>query len=191
MRTCCLILFALAVAHTTMSQAMNDLHNRRLKMQVLSDTPLSEKPEMYFETVVAAGIWVPQSTGEGGPLILPTQVKILCAKSVNECSELSVVLGPVPDKVSVADLKIAYYVIRQWDQHGLSASYGGDESSRCQRHVLTMDFDSGAVGLADVPTHNGGCENATATYSYSLVNGTYYVDTTPGNDVDKRGRSRK
>lgn len=55
MRTCLLILFALATANRTTGQAMNDLHNRRLKMQILSDTPLSEKPEMYFETVVAAG----------------------------------------------------------------------------------------------------------------------------------------
>jgi hypothetical protein len=65
------------------------------------------------------------------------------------------------------------------------ASYGGDSASRCQRHVLTMDFDSGAVSVSDIPTRKKGCEAFTETDSYRLVRGNYYVDTSPGNNMDK------
>jgi hypothetical protein len=74
----------------------------------------------------------------------------------------------------------------KWDEHGLTASYGGDESSRCQRHVLTIDFDSGAASVSDIPTRKTGCEAFTETDSYRLIWGHYYVDTTPNNDLDKK-----
>ena len=62
---------------------------------------------------------------------------------------------------------------------------GRDRVSRCQRHVLTMDFDSGAVSVADIPTHKKGCEALKETDSYRLVRGNYYVGTSPGNNMDK------
>lgn len=88
--------------------------------------------------------------------------------------------------VGIQDLDTTIYDIDQWDEHGLTASYGGDEPSRCQRHVLTLDFDSGAVSVSDIPTRKVGCEAFTETDSYKLVRGQYYVDTTPGNDLDKK-----
>jgi hypothetical protein len=103
-----------------------------------------------------------------------------------ECTEISVTLGVVIVSVSIEDLDTTTYNIDKWDEHGLTASYGGDESSRCQRHVLTIDFDSGAVSVSDIPTRKAGCEAFTETDSYKLVRGNYYVDTTPGNDLDKK-----
>lgn len=80
----------------------------------------------------------------------------------------------------------ASYEVNKWDEHGLTASYGEDESSRCQHPVLTLDFDSGAVCVADIPTRKAGCEAFAETDSYKLVRGKYYVDATPGNDLDKK-----
>jgi hypothetical protein len=118
--------------------------------------------------------------------VLPQQVKILCSKFLKECTEISVTLSPVPTLVGIEGVDNTIYDIDQWDDHGLMASYGGDESSRCQRHVLTIDFESGAVSVSDIPTHMTGCEAFTETDSYKLVRGQYYVDTTPGNDLDKK-----
>ena len=98
----------------------------------------------------------------------------------------SVTLGPVKDMVIIKDIDDTMYDVDRWDSHGLTASYGGGvRFSRCQRHVLTMDFDSGAVSVSDIPTRKKGCEVFTETNSYRLVRGMYYVDTSPGNDMDK------
>jgi hypothetical protein len=97
-----------------------------------------------------------------------------------------VTLVPAPGTVNIQDLGTESYGVDKWDEHGVTASYGGDYASRCQRHVLTLDFDSGAVSLTDIPTHKVGCEAFGETASYKLVYGNYYVDTSPGNDSDKK-----
>jgi hypothetical protein len=114
------------------------------------------------------------------------QVKLWCSKNSKVCTETSVTLGAVPTLVSIEDMDNTDYDVDKWDEHGLTASYGGNETSRCQRHVLTIDFDSGAVSVADILTRKTGCEAFTETDSYKLVRGKYYVDTTPGNDLDKK-----
>jgi hypothetical protein len=103
-----------------------------------------------------------------------------------ECVETSVTLGLMRDMVSIQDIDDTTYDVDKWDSHGLTASFGGDASSRCQRHVLTMDFESGAVSVADIPTRQKGCEAFTETNSYRLVRGMYYVDASPANDMDKQ-----
>jgi hypothetical protein len=160
-------------------------HNDRLKTLVLPGPPLV-KTNSYSYSAVASGIWFSESSDPKKALVLPQQVKILCSKAAKECTEISVTLGPVPTLVSVEDVDNTTYDVDKWDDHGLTASYGGDESSRCQRHVLTVDFDSGAVSVSDIPTHKKGCEMFPETDSYKLVRGQYYVDTTPGNDLDKK-----
>jgi len=89
--------------------------------------------------------------------------------------------------VAIQEIEDEDYDVSSWDAHGLLASYGGDEvsGSRYQRHVLTMEFESGAVSISDIPTHKKGCEAFTEANSYRLVRGNYYVDTSPGNDMDK------
>lgn len=160
-------------------------HNDRLKTLVLPGPPLTKKSSYAF-SALASGFWVPESKDPHKALVLPLQVRIWCSKSAQECTETSVTLGPVPSMVAVSDIDDTVYDVDKWDEHGLTASYGGDESSRCQRHVLTIDFDSGAVSVSDIPTRKVGCEAFTATDSYKLVRGQYYVDTTPGNDLDKQ-----
>jgi hypothetical protein len=160
-------------------------HNERLKKLVIPGPPLA-KDKSYSFNALATGFWVSDSSDPKKALVLPMQVKIWCSKNVKECTETSVTLGSVPNLVSVEDVDNTIYGVDKWDEHGLTASYGGDESSRCQRHVMTIDFDSGSVSVADIPTHKKGCEAFTETDAYKLVRGKYYIDTTPGNDLDKK-----
>jgi hypothetical protein len=165
-------------------QTSGMFHNERLKTLVLPGSPLfKEKPHT---SALASGFWVAESNDPKKALVLPQQVKIWCSKNSKLCTETSVTLGVVPISVSIQDVDNTEYPVDKWDEHGMTASYGGDESSRCQRHVLTIDFDSGAVSVSDIPTRKTGCEAFTETDSYKLVRGNYYVDATPGNDLDKK-----
>lgn len=160
-------------------------HNERLKTLVLPGSPLL-KDKFHSFTALASGFWVSESNDRKKTLVFPQQVKIWCSKNSKLCTETSVTLGIVPTMVSIQDVDNTDYPVDKWDEHGLTASFGGDATSRCQRHVLTIDFDSGAVSVADIPTRKAGCEAFTETNSYKLVSGQYYVDTTPGNDLDKK-----
>jgi hypothetical protein len=160
-------------------------HNERLKTIVLPGPPLLKEQSHSFNAL-ATGFWVSESKDPKKALLLPMQVKIWCSKNSKLCTETSVTLGAVPTLVSVEDVDNTDYALDKWDEHGLTASFGGDEISRCQRHLLTIDFDSGAVSIADIPTRKAGCEAFAETDSYKLVRGKYYVDTTPGNDLDKK-----
>jgi hypothetical protein len=160
-------------------------HNERLKTLVSPGPPLVESKWHTF-SAVASGFWVSETSDPKKALVLPIQAHVVCSKNVKTCTEISVTLGTVPNLVSVEDIGTTTYDVDKWDERGLTASYGGDESSPCQRHVLTIDFDSGAVSVADIPTHKKGCEAFTETDSYKLVRGKYYIDTTPGNDLDKK-----
>ena len=136
------------------------------------------------------GVWVPESNDPAKALVFPEQVKITCTRSEKTCRELKVTLGALGGMVSIIDIDEIDWPITSWDAHGLLASYGPDVSAtaasdRCHSHVLTMAFGSGAVSTSDIPTHEKGCEEFFATDSYRLARGTYYVDTTPGNDMDK------
>ena len=156
--------------------------NDRLKALSLPDSKIVG--DQYSRLVT--GFWVSESTDPQKALLLPEQVRIRCTRHNKQCEEIIVTLGPVKDMVSVQDIDTATYDVDKWDANGLTASYGGDLSSPCQRHVLTMDFDSGAISVADIPTRKKGCEAFTETDSYRLVRGMYYVDTSPGNDTHKK-----
>lgn len=182
-----LILLAggLATALLTHGQSSSGaFHNDRLKSLVLSGPPLSKASTKTV--VLASGMWVAESSDPKKTLVLPQQVKIWCYKSTKQCEELSVTLGAVPAAVTIEDVDTTTYDIDKWDEHGLTASFGGEETSPCQRHVLTADFDSGAVSVNDIPTRKARCEAFAETDSYKLIRGQYYVDTTPGNDLDKK-----
>jgi len=182
------VLVALLIGFTALviqgQTSSGTFHNERLKTLVLPGFPLfKEKSHM---TALASGFRVAKSNDPKKALLLPQQVKIWCSKNSKRCTETSVTLGVVPISVSIQDVDNTEYSVDKWDEHGVTASFGGDESSRCQRHVLTIDFDSGAVSVSDIPTRKTGCEAFTETDSYKLVRGHYYVDTTPGNDLDKK-----
>jgi hypothetical protein len=133
-------------------------------------------------------MWIPESDDPEKGLAFPEQVSINCSRyrdQAGECIELSVQLGVLPNIVGLQDPESTTYEVDSWDEAGLVAAYGGDELSPCRRHVLTMDFASGAVSVSDIPTHRKGCEAFVRTDSYRLVRGSYYVDTTVNNDADK------
>jgi hypothetical protein len=159
-------------------------HNERLKTISFPDSAIVASSGY----LVVEGIWVPESKEASKALAFPQQVRLECRKYGSDdrrCTEITVTLIPAKWSVTVWRIDTAEYDADTWDAHGLVASYGGDISDKCQRHVLTIDFESGAVSLADVPTHKGGCEAFKETDSYRLVRGHYYVDTTPNNDMDK------
>lgn len=158
-------------------------HNDRLKILSFDNRPIIGTA--YSRTV--DGIWLPESEDSSKSLAFPQQVNIRCVQPLKTCYETSVTLAVVPISVAIQEIAQEEYTIYSWDAHGLVASYGGDEESgsKCQRHVLTMDFESGAVSVSDIPTHKKGCEMFKETDSYRLQRGNYYVDTTPGNDADK------
>jgi hypothetical protein len=189
MKACALVLVILSIASSAQEKKTQSenfsavFHNERLKTYTLKD--ISITGDNYIRLV--SGIWIPESKDPSKALVFPQQVKITCRHSDKTCTEIIVTLAPVPGMVSVQDIDDSEYDVNSWDAHGLLASYGGDEGSAspCQRHVLTMDFDSGAVSVSDIPTHRKSCEAFTETDSYRLVRGNYYVDTSPGNDMDK------
>jgi hypothetical protein len=157
--------------------------NDRLKAEAFKDAPIKE---LHDYMVLVSGHWVAESKDPSKALVFPMQVKIICTHSEKLCKELSVTLAPAPGMVLIQDIDETDYDATAWDDHGLIASYGGDEaSSTCQSHVLTIGFDSGAVSVSDIPTHKKGCEAFKETDSYRLVGGHYWVDTSPGNDMDK------
>jgi len=162
--------------------------NPRLKTMAWPDQPIAGSSRYR----VASGFWVPESKDPRKALGFPVQVRIECHKysaSDMRCTEIGLTLLLTKDAITVEDIQTAYYDIDSWDEHGLIASYGGDETaSRCQRHVLTMVFESGAVSVSDLPTHKKGCEAFSETNSYRLSRGHYYVDTTPKNDLDKAAK---
>jgi hypothetical protein len=165
------------------------LHNDRLKIFTLNDYPVvGDSLSRYV-----AGVWLPESKDPTKSLAMPQQVTISCNKAEKTCTEISITLAPTPVSVAVQDIDEEEYAVDSWDAHGLVASYGGDEdsASKCQRHVMTMDFDSGAVSVSDIPTHRKSCEMFIETNSYRLQRGYYYVDTTPNNDADVPYTQRK
>ncbi len=185
-------LVLVVVSSGVCGNAQSLFSNDRLKVLTLPTRPIIG--DVDYRTV--DGIWVPESKDPGKKLVFPLQVKINChnfGDNDRKCVEIVVALAPVAMMVSVQDIDSEEYDIDRWDAHGLIASYGGGEglSSRCQRHVLTMNFESGAVSVSDIPTHKKGCEAFTETDSYRLVRGGYYVDTSPNNDFDKPAKAGK
>jgi hypothetical protein len=97
----------------------------------------------------------------------PQEVKIRCTVIDLKCTETSTMVSTG----KIEEIKHKEWNITTWDSHRLIAAYGDDPASPCQRHVLTMNFDSGAtaVSASDIPTHREGCEAFTETESYGFV----------------------
>jgi hypothetical protein len=179
--TLLLTIFALVLGASAQQKLSTAFHNERLKTITYPDSAIVGSDHSRLVT----GFWVSESKDPSKALVFPQQVSIRCSHYNKECVEIGVTLAPVKDMVSIQDIDTTTYDVDKWDANGLTASFDGDPSSRCQRHVLTMDFESGAVSVADIPTRQKGCEAFTETDSYRLVRGMYYVDTSPGNDMDK------
>jgi hypothetical protein len=185
MNRICLILIAIFTCGWMYASDLgSSFKNDHLKATTYKDRPIC--CSTWFRE--ADGIWESESKDSGKALVFPQQVKISCHNYGNnnrKCVEIIVTLAATKTMVILQEIDTEEYDIDRWDEHGLIASYGGDDSSKCQRHVLTMDFESGAVSVSDIPTHKKGCEAFIDTDSYRLVRGNYYVDTSPNNDMDK------
>jgi len=161
-------------------------HNDRLKRTELNDYEIPG--DSQWRSV--SGTWVPESNDPAHELLFPEQVTINCRAASRTCEELKIILEPAGGVIFIDGIDETIWQITSWDEHGLLAAYDADPyangaSEKCQRHVLSMSFASGAVSTSDIPTHEKGCEAFKTTDSYRLTRGVYYVDTTPGNDAEK------
>ena len=187
-------LVLVVVSSGVCGNAQSLFSNDRLKVLTLPTRPIIG--DVDYRTVYRH-LGAPESKHPGKKLVFPLQVKINChnfGDNDRKCVEIVVALAPVAMMVSVQDIDSEEYDIDRWDAHGLIASYGGGAGAffpMRQRHVLTMNFESGAVSVSDIPTHKKGCEAFTETDSYRLVRGGYYVDTSPNNDFDKPAKAGK
>ena len=132
---------------------------------------------------VAWGIWVPEVAGND--LIEPEQVSITCSAYNKSCAVLRTRLEVRPWGVELEGPDETDFKVISWDAQGLFAIYGPDRVDKCQRSTLAMSFASGEISLSDIPTHVKGCEVFVITNSYRLIQGQYYVDTTPKNNGSK------
>jgi hypothetical protein len=160
--------------------------NDRLKRAELSDHQIMGDSQWRR----VSGMWVPESNDPAHTLLFSEQVTITCTQASRTCEEWKVTLEPIVGVIFLDDIDETSWEITSWDEHGLLARYDADPSAtavseRCHRHVLSMNFASGAVSSSDIPTHEKGCEAFKVTDSYRLTRGVYYVDTTPGNDAEK------
>jgi hypothetical protein len=160
-------------------------HNERVKTITYPDRPI----DASSRHVTIEGIWVSESKEPSKALVFPQQVRINCltyGSDEKRCTEITLTLAPAKGVVGIGYIDTREWDIDTSDAHGLVASYGGDDiSDKCQRHVLTIAFESGAVSVADIPTHKRGCDAFEETNSYRLVRGHYYVGITPNNDWDR------
>lgn len=169
-------------------------HNDHLKTVVHGDQHI-----LHFgdDQLSVTGIWLPDSGDPSRARLFPEQGRITCIKSEKVCKELLVTLGPDPVSVTIDDVDETDYDIVSWDKSGLTATLGPflwstKPADRCLRHVLTMDFQSNAVLLTDIPTHVKGCEAISSTDTYRLVWGNYSIETPkPDSPKDTNGNAGK
>jgi hypothetical protein len=128
----------------------------------------------------ASGVW--KSEVPGNDLLSPEQVAISCSAPERQCSVQRVRFDADQLGISVKGPDETDYQIVSWDARSLFATHDPDYSDKCHRSVLSMSFATGDVSLSDIPTNEKGCEIFKDTNSYRLIQGNYYVDTTPHND---------
>jgi hypothetical protein len=129
---------------------------------------------------VASGIW--KGEGSDSDLMSPEQISITCWADEKSCSVMTISLDVDKLGISIKGPDETDYRIDSWDTEGLVAIHDPNMTDTCHRSILSMSFAAGEVSLSDIPTHAKGCEIFKETNSYRLVDGQYYVDTTPKND---------
>lgn len=172
-----------APAMLSPSSPLIQIGNGRLKMSGFESMPINAEEGF----LIVDGIWLPDSNKPDDALAFPEQVRITCDKTEKVCRELKVTLSEVvKGMLVIGGPDETEWPISSWDARGLFATYGpskhGNDSDKCQRHVLTMAFGSGAISTSDIPTHEKGCEIFLKTNSYRLARANYWFDTSPGND---------
>lgn len=118
----------------------------------------------------------------GAQLMFPEQVRVECDAQEKQCKVLQVSFDLDQFGVAIKGPDETDYQIVSWDVKSLFATHDPDFRDKCHRSVLTISFANWDVSLSDIPTHEKGCEIFKDTNSYRLIQGNYYVDTTPNND---------
>jgi hypothetical protein len=158
--------------------------NNRLKANTYPDTPI----KAFMGIAVAGGFWLPEDSKT--QQLFAEQVDISCIKDEAVCHELTIPLGVTQDSIHIMHAEEKLWPINSWNADAILASYGPvltakpGSGDRCLRHVLSLTLDSGAVSSSVVPTHEKGCEAFQEINASRLVNGNFYIDTTPGNNYN-------
>ncbi len=160
----------------------------RLKVQEVAPSPITGDQNLR----VIDGVWIPASP-EASALFVPEQVRITCSRSEHLCHEIKAVLGQAGDLISIMSVEDVTWKIQTWNGDALTASIDEEPSAsaasgRCQRHVLTLQFQSGTAISTDIPVGGPDCGMFKQANSYRLARGRYVVDLSPGNDLDRSGK---
>ena len=163
------------------------LTRTRLKKELLSIPALT-----VFDngSLMADGIWIPESDDSEHALVFPEQTAISCDKGEKYCMENQVTFLSVANAIQVNGPELTLWEIKSWDKNSLLAEYGpfpnsATLSDKCEKHILSIVFASQIVTTSDIPTHGTGCEALNATNSYRLARGWFIIDTTPNNNALK------
>jgi hypothetical protein len=179
----------IALSASTLVAQAQIMHNDRFKLNHLPTKPIENVERNRGLSV--SGVWEPESKAAGKALVFPIQVQIHCStRRLSDrqqvCHVYSVAFGMMPQAVSVQSIDEDDFDVSSWTESGLTAKNEGT----CQDSVLSISFKTGAVLLSDIPNHQDGCGALTEANTYRLARGEYYVDTTPGNDLDKQGAKK-
>ncbi|MGD1108459.1 MAG: hypothetical protein ABR865_15570 [Terracidiphilus sp.] len=189
-----LAMLLIAGCHSTLTPQQKEtnllklIHNDHIKRFEVAIPSLIVEPDGSLD---ADGIWIPEPDDKAHQLIYPEQARIICNKGEQSCLEMQLSFTSVGNEfVMVNGPEETIWPIKSWDKTSLLAEYGpfpmsSKLSDKCESHVLSIMFASGAVTTSDIPTDREGCEAIKETNSYRLAGGWYDVDTSPHNDAIK------
>jgi len=160
--------------------------DERLKVMPIPDLHIYGNE--YYKDV--SGIWEPESNDPKKRLVLKQQVSIECHRNTegqnDGCVERNVNVSSEGRMISIMGPDETDLNIRDWNSKNLIASQDVSGTTTCHYEVLTMTFVTNSVSITDIPTGKAGCEAFDRPNSYKLSGGSYYVDTTPKNNMDKQ-----
>ncbi len=129
----------------------------------------------------AQGFWQATSTDKDKQLVWPIAVKIECDREAKICREAgaSVQLG-------LLEPELVEYEISSWNSNGVLA----DDTDKCNRHSLAIDFKTNSVTVTDYPIKKQGdsvCKPLPEAYSYALHGGQLQLyPPAPWDPLEKR-----
>jgi hypothetical protein len=139
-----------------------------------------ENPPGYesYDWALTDGFWKSTSTSKDKQLVEVIAVKISCDREEKKCREAdaSMFLG-------VLDAQLTEYEVASWTKDGIVA----DDSDKCNRHTLAIDFKANSVTVTDYPLKQSRgdsvCKPLHDAYSYALHGGQLQLFPPPPSGV--------
>jgi hypothetical protein len=160
--------------------------------------PASEVPKWYvteipltvshyelpgYEYASADGFWKSTSTSKDKQLMDVIAVKLSCVREEQKCREADASMF-----MGIMEAQLSDYDITSWTKDGIVA----DDSDKCNRHTLAIDFKANSVTVTDYPLKQSGgnsvCKPLHDAYSYALHGGQLQLFPPPSSDVKLEGQ---